>query len=354
MQKVVQRRIAAERQALRRAAKQTAKADNAKEWGSRWQTQSRGKQESIYFKEEKFRRREEYEVGPLLAPRRDTGHLKDTYGTVDPSVIQTPKLHWTMYKHFKSPFAVGDRVLVTKGKDTGKIGTISEISADTGFARMLDLRKADFFVPEYVRKENNDKRAIAQQSMPVPWDHLKLVFPLRDQTTGHFEDVVLDKVDLRNAGWVERKNGRREYVQGQRFLPGVKTPLPWPKTEEKETPEGYDDDTLRITVDESTHRPYLLQPPMPPSVIDELRNKYSIFRTRHEPAYIAAKEAQDRAAKHKENLARLVSTPLAELKEQRRQERLANPVELSEEQLARIGEVMAQEKQNAINKLSQQ
>ncbi|KAG9565001.1 hypothetical protein KCU77_g12881, partial [Aureobasidium melanogenum] len=113
MQKVVQRRIAAERQALRRAAKQTAKADNAKEWGARWQMQSRGKQESIYFKEEKFRRREEYEVGPLLAPRRDTGHLKDNYGTIDPSVIQTPRLHWTMYKHFKSPFAVGDRVLVT-------------------------------------------------------------------------------------------------------------------------------------------------------------------------------------------------------------------------------------------------
>jgi large subunit ribosomal protein L24 len=205
-----------------------------------------------------------------------------------------------------------------------------------------------------VRKENQDNRPIVQQSMPVRWDDVKLVFPLRDQTNGHFEDVVLDKVDLRNAGWVERSSGRREYLEGQRFLPGVKTPLPWPKTEKQDKPDGHDDDTLRISVDETTHRPYLLQPPMPPSVIDELRNKYSIFRSRHEPSYIAAKEAQDRALQHKENLARLVSTPLAELKEQRRQEKLANPLELSEAQLARIGEVMEQEKQNAINKLSQQ
>lgn len=192
------------------------------------------------------------------------------------------------------------------------------------------------------------------QSLPVPWDHVKLVYPLRDQTTGHFEDVVLDKVELFNAGWVQRKDGKREYLQGQRFLPGVRTPLPWPKTDNPEKNEGHDDDTLRISVDEITHQPYLLQPPMPNSVIDELRNKYSVFRSRHEPAYIAAKEAQDRAAKHKEDLARLVSTPLAELKELRRKERLANPPKLSEEQLAHIGQVMAQEKLNAINKVAQQ
>ncbi|KAI5207532.1 hypothetical protein E4T39_02009 [Aureobasidium subglaciale] len=354
MQKVVQRRLAAEHQALRRAAKQKSKVDNAKEWSARWQAQARGKQEAMYFKDEKYRRREEYELGPQLAPRRDTGHLKDTYGTVDPSVIQTPKLHWTMYKHFKCPFTLGDRVLITKGKDIGRIGKVQEIFPDAGYLRLVDLRKVDFHVPEYVRKENKDDRAVVQQTMPIRWEEVKLVFPLRDQTTGHFEDVVVDSVDLRNAGWVERKSGLREYVRGQRFLPGIKTPLPWPKSEDPAKAEAYDDDTLRISVDDATHRPYLLQPPMPPSVIDELRNKYSIFRSRHEPEYIAAKDAQDQAAKHRENLARLVSTPLAELKEQQRQEKLANTLELSEEQLARIGEVMAQEKQNAIAKVSDQ
>jgi large subunit ribosomal protein L24 len=141
MQKVVQRRLAAEHQAVRRAAKQKSKIDNAKEWSARWQTMSRSKQETVYFKNEKFRRREEYEVGPLLAPRHDTGHLKEIYGVVEPSVIQIPKLHWTMYKHLKSPFAVGDRVLVTKGKDAGRIGTLSEVQPDSGYVRISDLRK---------------------------------------------------------------------------------------------------------------------------------------------------------------------------------------------------------------------
>lgn len=144
MQKVIQRRLAAERQALRRAQRQSGKSDNAQEWNARWQLQTRQKQEAIYFKDEKHRRREEYERGPKLAPRRDTGHLAEQYGTVDPSVIQNPKLHWTQYRHFKCPFAEGDRVLVTKGKDAGKIGQISEITPEAGFLRIADLRKVPF------------------------------------------------------------------------------------------------------------------------------------------------------------------------------------------------------------------
>jgi large subunit ribosomal protein L24 len=205
-------------------------------------------------------------------------------------------------------------------------------------------------VPEYVRKENKDNRAIVQQSLPVPWDDVRLVYPLRDQQTGHFEDVVVDKVMLRGTGWIQHPTGRREYRKGLRFLPGVNTALEWPKTEEPETAEGFDDDTLRLSVDEVTHSPYLLQPPMPPSVIDELRNKYSIFRSRHEESFIAAKNAQDVAAKRRDNLSRLVSTPLAELKEQQRQKRLEDPPRLTGEQLAGIGKVMAEAQVKPMNK----
>jgi large subunit ribosomal protein L24 len=141
MQKVVQRRLAAERQAVRRAAKQTGKADNAKEWSARLQQQSRNKQAAIYFQDEKDRRRREYETGPNLAPRRDTGFLKEQYGTVDPNVIHFPKLHWTQYNHFKSPFAQGDRVLIVKGKDVGRVGVVNEVSTESGFLRIADLRR---------------------------------------------------------------------------------------------------------------------------------------------------------------------------------------------------------------------
>jgi len=102
-----------------------------------------------------------------------------------------------------------------------------------------------------------------------------------------------------------------------------------------------------MNVDEITHRPYLLQPPMPPTVIDELRNKYGTFRKRHEDWYIQRKEAEDRAELHKKTLARLVSTPTMELGEKTRRERLAKDSHLTEDQLASIGQVIAHERRNA-------
>lgn len=128
--------------------------------------------------------------------------------------------------------------------------------------------------------------------------------------------------------------------------------IPWPKTEDKPEPETHDDDTFRINVDERTDRPYLLQPPMPPSVIDELRNKYSVFRDRHDDWYEASKIAEDRAQEQKKLLARMVSTPMMELREKKRQEKLTNESDLSEDQLAKIGQVMAKERLNAARKVA--
>lgn len=45
-------------------------------------------------------------------------------------------------------------------------------------------------------------------------------------------------------------------------------------------------DTLRLDVDTQTWIPTLLRAPLPSVVLDELRGKYSVFRTRHEPEYL--------------------------------------------------------------------
>ena len=45
-------------------------------------------------------------------------------------------------------------------------------------------------------------------------------------------------------------------------------------------------DTLRIDVDTQTWTPTLLRAPLPGTVIDELRGKYSVFRTRHDADYL--------------------------------------------------------------------
>ena len=86
---------------------------------------------------------------------------------------------------------------------------------------------------------------------------------------------------------------------------------------------------------------------MPEGVIDELRNKYSKFRTRHEESYVEMKEARDRRERERKGelewgggTPRAMLTPVQEMNRQRRMERVGGG-KLSEEMLARIGEVMA-------------
>lgn len=181
----------------------------------------------------------------------------------------------------------------------------------------------------------------SQRIMPtecaLPLEDVKLVFPMPDPHTGALRDVIVDRIELSGNFFSQRK---QEYQKGIRRIAGALETIPWPETEEPE-PVEHDDDTLRITVEEITDRPVLLAAPMPRSVIDELRGKYSIFRTRHEPEYVAKKLAMDRAVERKELLAKSVMTPMMELREKRREDKARQEKELTEEQLAKIGEVMA-------------
>ena len=57
--------------------------------------------------------------------------------------------------------------------------------------------------------------------------------------------------------------------------------------EEKETKDlTTDSDTARFERDDQTWTPTLLRAPLPSLIIDELRGKYSKFRTRHEPEFL--------------------------------------------------------------------
>ena len=81
----------------------------------------------------------------------------------------------------------------------------------------------------------------------------------------------------------------------ERWLEPQHIRIPWPKKEEpiyRDEPN----DTLRIKTDEQTFLPTLLRPPMPMGVIDELRNKYSKMRDRHDPEWVEKKMAEDEAA----------------------------------------------------------
>lgn len=182
--------------------------------------------------------------------------------------------------------------------------------------------------------------------MRYPIQAVRLVHPLRDPVTDRIRDVVIN--ELAPTGIIRDKPTGR--VTWSRVVPGLNVEIPWPRAfedaERAELERTFPDnpcDTLRIDAEQATFVPTLLSPPMPAQIIDELRNKYSKFRTRHEPEYVAKKEAEEaeKVALRKGHLIAM-RTPLQELNAKIREEKKKRPLpELSPRMLARIGQAMA-------------
>jgi large subunit ribosomal protein L24 len=186
----------------------------------------------------------------------------------------------------------------------------------------------------------NPVRAMEQA---VPFKSVRLVYPLKDETTGVKRDVIIKKI-VNTKIWFDRVTGRAKW---QRMIPGLGVIIPWPKSSPKEH-KNNDCDTLRMEVETKTFVPSLLRPPMPTSVIDELRNKYSIFRTRHDEEYIAAKMAEDQQKEEKKKIMEEMRTPLKEINRRERKLRKAKGKgTLTKEMLERIGEVIARKREAA-------
>jgi large subunit ribosomal protein L24 len=132
MQKVIRRTILAEKQAVRKLQRRRDKhaADRAKT--AREQVRFSRLEETKDIKIARKVRREDWDLGPL-APRRDVGDVKDTYGTIHTSRLRGEELD--MKKRLevnpsggRYPTIVkGDRVVLLEGHDKGRIGKISEI-----------------------------------------------------------------------------------------------------------------------------------------------------------------------------------------------------------------------------------
>lgn len=172
----------------------------------------------------------------------------------------------------------------------------------------------------------------------VPVSSIRLVHPLPDPTTGVTRDVIIR--ELKPAGITHDRPTRKVFYS--RVVPGLNVRIPWPRVE----PTVHEDhafDTLRLEVEERTFVPTLLRPPVPENVVDELRNKYSKFRTRHTPEYVAKIEAQEAEKKARQKGARAdeMLLPVQEYNRKMRELRRerGQPV-LSEEMLEKIGEVI--------------
>lgn len=195
-----------------------------------------------------------------------------------------------------------------------------------------------------MRKLSPDAPTIFTREAPLHYDDVRLVYPLPDPVTGEPKDTIIAKLVTAKL-FYDRHNGTHSW---KRRVANSDIIIPWPKTEKKEM-EEHDVDTKMLDVEFQNYHPTLLKPPFPQPVIDELRNKYSKYRTRHDPDWLAQKKAEEGAELAKK---KIVRTPLQELNRKIRLEKYARgPPVLTEEMLETIGQAMAQSNPQSLERL---
>ncbi|KAI9848182.1 MAG: hypothetical protein M1837_000856 [Sclerophora amabilis] len=344
MQAVLRRTALAKAQAARRAAKRRGKNASDTRLIKKDQVDFVRRAEGQDIRKARKARREDWELGPL-APRRDVGDLRDTYGTVDSRRIQgidKPRKERTRFWNIVE----GDRVVLLEGRDKGKIGEVKSVSKEKEEVLVRGLNMVDVVVPDWLKTADPNASPVQSLEHGIPLASVRLVHALTDPETGQKRDVIVKKIATSNI-WFDRQYGTQTW---SRFIAGLDIKIPWPKkppTEHKDT----EADTLRIDVESQTWVPTLLRPPMPMMVMDELRNKYSKFRDRHDEDYIALKTAEDEGERLKEEMGRLMTeTPVKQKnREIRKEKRKMGRGSLTPSMLSRIGEIMSRNKGVPVN-----
>lgn len=305
-------------QAERRHARLKARHERDK-WNidqNETRIQLRVKRESI--KRAKQNQREDWLLGPL-APRRDVGDFKETYGTIDRLTFDNPKPRREELSRRLARFAgktkkgekycnisKGDRVVLLAGWDKGKIGKVKDVNEDKAEVIVEGLNRVDVQVPEWYRKSGEQTKPVMTIEKGVSFDDVRLVIAIYDPVQQETRDVIVKDVESYNF---YTDTATRE-TSCQRRIANTNIEIPWPELP-KELPIQHRCDTTSRNAAAKTFVPSLLRPPMPPAVIDELRNKYSKFRTRHTKEYIMHKEAKEKRKKAMENVQmRMFRTPL--------------------------------------------
>ncbi|EFY99331.1 hypothetical protein X797_002320 [Metarhizium robertsii] len=355
MQKLVKRTAQAQRQATRRARQQMEQDNIDNRMRNRQALRSAVSEIRQNLKDARQARREDWEMGPL-APKRDLGF--NNYGAFKEMVRQD----WTNYGlHQARPqliehrcawaggvrqlnLAPQDRVVIMDGPDKGKIDRIKDVQAENGTVTLENHHRA-----LSVGMFDNPARS---QAMPISVGSIRLVYPLRNPETGVTKDVIINQLKAVPPNMQSSNMSLDRWQYGKkwdRLVPGLNVVIPWPEVQTPEF-EATKADTVREQVEERTFYYGLLSPPMPDQVLDELRNKYSRFRTRHEPWYIQQKEMEEAGKKGRLEAIKSMQTPLEEFHERQRELRdTQGEPELSEEMLEKIGEYMAKKKDAALH-----
>ncbi|KAJ5960995.1 uncharacterized protein N7479_008145 [Penicillium vulpinum] len=307
MQRVIQRTATARKQALKRTTKAHERQELLERVGIRRARKDYGGALSTQFQEARKNRWEDWEKGPL-APMRDSGLQSTTYGGQDASVLHPPRLPKQEQRRHVL-FAEGDRVCVVRGRDQGKINVIQQVNRDSETVLIKGINMADVIIPPWAKDRMGHAGDTQPQSFPVSFDDIRHVIPLEDTNTGKMQNVIVQHAYA--AGPYHEREEHSKLPRFTRYVSGLDIEIPWPMEEAPVITDG-DMDTTRMTVETNTFTPTLEQPPMPSTVIDELRNKYSRFRTRHDPEYLKEKMKEDLRKEYRQTVSMM--TPKTDVK----------------------------------------
>ncbi|KAJ5477186.1 hypothetical protein N7539_007330 [Penicillium diatomitis] len=282
MQKVIQRAASARKQAQKKMFRAKRKEDVSSKKDNARTRKEYNQALSTTLKEARQARWEDWQKGEL-APKRDSGLAATTYGALNASLMHPPRVPGHLRrKHIL--FAPGDRVCVIRGRDKGKIEEIAQVNEESETVLIKNVHEADINVPEWAKASMGIKSDVLAQSMPVPMDDVRLVFAMTDGNTT--KDYIVQHA-YAGRPYLERPTWSK-MPRYTRYVAGLNIEIPWPTEEEPQFEDGAFD-TTRMEVEESTWVPSLDNPPFPSTIIDELRNKYSRFRTRHDEEYVREK-----------------------------------------------------------------
>ncbi|PNH75524.1 hypothetical protein VD0001_g2014 [Verticillium dahliae] len=352
MQKLVKRTAEAQRAVARRTAKKTLNVYRRSKLERRSEQSQNVEEIAGDLRAARVARAEAWDLGPLT-PRRDVdGNFTHGATLLSRNRPQTSFKAWEIEQ--RCAWAGGskllnivknDRVVVMEGPDKGKIDLINHIDLNNGVVELKTLGKFLTVVPDVHRKVAPSQPPTSTATGTLPISAIRLVHPLTDPVTGITRDVIVRSL---TAGPVKRHRATG-WKAWTRYITGLNVAVPWP---EREVVERVDHpaDTLRAAVEEPTFVPSLLACPLPDTLIDELRNKYSKFRTRHELEYVQRKEAEASEKKAGRATAASMLTPLQEFNRQQRDARRARgqPM-LTEEMLEKVGQVIARNKAAALS-----
>ncbi|ESZ92560.1 hypothetical protein SBOR_7045 [Sclerotinia borealis F-4128] len=349
MQKVIQRTVLAEKQAVRRLARRHRKNELELFAVRQDRLKQVGLENLRREKLNKVVRKEDWELKDL-APKRDVGSRAETYGSINAEFMDLaiPRRKdvleildiWGGNKHLN--IREGDRVVVISGRDRGKIGKIEKLDKQRAEVTCEGLNMIDIAIPDWmIADSDQDRRPVRSVPQGISLKDVKLVFPYTDAKTGLTRDVIAKKLAHHNMF----RDRHAQTVKWQRIIPGVgdrpNIIVPWPKSEPRVHTDN-DCDTLRMEVEEISFVPTLLTPPMPGSVIDELRNKYSVYRKRHDPEYVEKKLEEDRQEAASKRTIESMRTPLNEInRRERKVRRTMGRGSLDRGMLLRIGQVIS-------------